>query len=142
MNIDQRYYMGTNNTNIIFDTKIHKRQWDNIKTKLDTMEVPTIIHQLQYYTLDMCYIYNTDTATTIVVDTPIIKYIPASHCLSVKTHNTTLPFFPTQYEYFNKQKQIVYKYVKGDVVLCETLEHTVTYYEIYGLTIDSIMSIP
>jgi hypothetical protein len=143
MEIEHKYYMGTaEGGNRVFNTKISKQIWDIIKNKLETSEKPSTSHFLQYYTHDSVYIVNIQENTTILAHTPVITYIPKPECLSVRMYLTTLPFFPTQYEYFNKQRHNVYKFTQSNgIVLSEIFENQQTLYEIYGLSIDAVKSI-
>jgi hypothetical protein len=143
MEIDQKYYIGkAEGDNRVFNTKIDKKVWDTIKNKLEIIEKPSTSRLLKYYTHDSIYIIDTRGNTTILSHTPVITYIPQPVCLSVKMHVTTLPFFPTQYEYFNKQQHNVYKYTQyNGIVLSEIFENQQPFYEIYGLSVDAIKSI-
>jgi hypothetical protein len=143
MEIEHKYYLGrTECDNRLFNTKIDKNKWDSIKKKMEQTDKPVISHVLKYYTHDSTYIVNKHENTTILSHTPIITYMTEHGCLSIKTHLTLLPSFPIQYEYFNKQKHIVYKYTQSNgIVLSEIVENHQTFYEIYGLSLDAIKSI-
>jgi hypothetical protein len=143
MEIEHKYYMGKiESDNRLFNTKIDKSRWDSIKHKLELSEKPSTSHLLKYYTHDSIYIVNISNNTTILAHTPTITCMTQPECLSVKTHLTTLPFFPVQYEYFNKQRHNVYKFTQyNGIVLSEIFENHQTFYEIYGFSTDSIKSI-
>ena len=143
MEIEHKYYAGRIECeNRLFNTKIDKNTWDSVKKKLEQTEKPIISHLLKYYTHDSAYIVNKTDNTNTLSHTPIITYMPQPECLSIKTHLTLLPSFPIQYEYFNKQKHIVYKYTQyNGIVLSEIFENHRTFYEIYGLSLDAIKSI-
>jgi hypothetical protein len=143
MEIEHKYYAGrTECDNRLFNTKIDKKKWNSIKNNLEQNEKPVVSHLFKYYTHDSVYVVNKAENTNTLSHTPIITYMPQHECLSIKTHLTLLPSFPIQYEYFNKQKHIVYKYTQyNGIVLSEILENHQTFYEIYGLSLDAIKSI-
>jgi len=143
MEIEQKYYTGKPEAdNRRFNTKIDKHIWDTLKNKLEISEKPSISHILKYYTHDSIYIVSKPENKTILAHTPTVTYIAQPECLHVKLHLTILPFFPVQYEYFNKQQHIVYKFTQyNGIVLSEIVENQQTFYEIYGLSVDTIKSI-
>jgi hypothetical protein len=143
MEIEYQYYAGkAESNNRLFNAKIDKQTWDSIKNRLETNEKPVFSRLLKYYTHDSVYIVDTLENKTILAHTPKITYITQPECLCVKTHLTLLPFFPVQYEYFNKQRHILYKFTQyNGIVLSEIFENHETFYEIYGFSVDSIKSI-
>jgi hypothetical protein len=132
--MNYRYYLGEFNieTNL-FHKNMGRDRWE--KLKCDKMKLTDNSRKLlQYYTMDRCFIkdkltgkiYTEKYNTIVLVD---------NNTLKVQVENRELPFFPTQYNYFNKQIHNIEEYrdKTGNIITFSNYkENGIDYYEIYS----------
>ena len=129
-----RYYLGDLNleTNL-FNKNIDRERWQNLKNN-KTKITANPITILQYYTIDRCFIKNKFTGKVFTEKYNVIK-ITDNNTLQIEIEQKELPFFPTQYNYFNKQIHNVEEYrdKTGNIITFSNYkENGIDYYEIYS----------
>jgi hypothetical protein len=126
------YYFGTFDPETkLFNKNIDKERWEKKKMGHTLISSRT---QLQYYTLDRCFIKNiTDgTASTEKMGTIQLK---GPHELLVESITNALPFFPVKYVYFNKQIHYIEDYQTADgkvISFSNYIENNTPFWEIYS----------
>lgn len=126
------YYLGQFNKDTnLFNKNLGKERWESLKngkTKVRSWS------ELRYYTIDRCFIKN-KTNGKVYTEKYLNSSLKGINELSVEVVRQELPFFPTQYNYFNKQINQLeeYKDSLGNIItFSEYLENGIHYYEIYS----------
>jgi hypothetical protein len=127
-----RYYLGEiNNETLLFNKNINSERWESLKcnkTKLNSYS------KLQYFTIDRCFIKNKSNGKITTENYGKIELID-KNILKVQVETKELPFFPTQYNYFNKQIHTIEDYLdkSGNIITFSNyIENGIHYYEIYS----------
>ena len=127
-----RYYSGVFNKDTnLFNKNISRDTWENFK--LDKTKISED-SELRYYTMDRCFIRNKSNGKVFTEKYPSTR-LNTEHELLVEVESNTLPFFPTQYSYFNKQTHHIEEYRNGlgnTITFSNYKENGIDYYEIYS----------
>lgn len=129
-----RYYFGEiNNETNLFNKNINHERWESLKvnkTKINDKSETL----LRYFTMDRCFIKNKTNGKITTEKYNTIELID-NNILKVQVETTELPFFPTQYDYFNKQLHNTEEYrdKNGNIITFSNyIENGINYYEIYS----------
>jgi hypothetical protein len=126
------YYFGTFNPNTkLFNKNVGREEWERKKAGHTLISCRT---ELRYYTQDRCFIKNKTLGTTTTEKFGTIQ-LKGPHELLVESTVNELPFFPTQYVYFNKQIHSIedYKTADGQIIsFSNYIENNTPFYEIYS----------
>ena len=132
--MNYRYYLGEiNNETKLFNKNINRERWELLKsnkTKLNSNSKAL----LQYFTIDRCFIKNKSNGKITFENYGKIELID-NNILKVQVETKELPFFPTQYNYFNKQLHTIEEYLdkSGNIITFSIYkENGIDYYEIYS----------
>jgi len=132
--MNYRYYLGHfNNETNQFNKNINVQCWESFKLDKTKCNNDTIT-LLQYFTIDRCFIKNKSNGKVITEHYGDIELID-NNTLKVQVETTELPFFPTQYNYFNKQIHSVENYLDKNgtkITFSKYKENGIDYYEIYS----------
>lgn len=129
-----RYYFGeVNNETNLFNKNINHERWESLKQNKTKINDKSEI-LLRYFTMDRCFIKN-KTNGKITTEKYNSNELIDNNILKVEVESIELPFFPTQYNYFNKQHHTTEEYYdkKGNkITFSNYIENGINYYEIYS----------
>lgn len=127
-----RYYLGVFNKDTnLFNKNISRDSWE--KFKLDKNKISEY-SELRYYTMDRCFIRNKSNGK-VYTEKYTSTRLNSGKELVVELECNTLPFFPTQYSYFNRQTVNIEEYRNGfgnTITFSNYKENGIDYYEIYS----------
>jgi hypothetical protein len=127
-----RYYRGVFNKDTnLFNKNISRDNWEKFKLNMTKISEYS---QLCYYTMDRCFIVNKSNGKVYTEKYPITR-LNSEKELVVEVESNPLPFFPTQYSYFNKQVHNIEEYrnsVGNTITFSNYKENGIDYYEIYS----------
>jgi hypothetical protein len=127
-----RYYLGVFNKDTnLFNKNISRDNWEKFKLNMTKISEDS---QLRYYTMDRCFIRNKTNGKVYTEKYPSTR-LNSQNELLVEVESNTLPFFPTQYSYFNKQTVSIAEYRNSfgnTITFSNYKENGIDYYEIYS----------
>jgi hypothetical protein len=129
--MNHTYYLGLfNNDTSLFNKNIGKELWEKYKDGKSFVSNRT---ELRYFTIDRCFIINKKNGNVSTEKCINMDLKSPTEFLVVSARHE-LPFFPTQYNYFNKQIHTIdeYKDNGNTIFFSNYVENGVDYYEIYS----------
>jgi hypothetical protein len=130
--MNHTYYLGVyNNDTSLFNKNIGKERWEKYKDGKSFIVNRT---ELRYFTVDRCFILNKKNGN-VYTEKCINMDLKSPTEFLVESARHELPFFPTQYNYFNKQIHTIdeYKDSNGNnICFSKYVENGLDYYEIYS----------
>ena len=98
---------------LVFNKNIGKERWEKYK---DAKSFVSNRNELRYFTIDRCFIINKKNGK-VYTEKCINMDLKSPTEFLVESARHELPFFPTQYNYFNKQIHTIdeYKDNNGDI---------------------------
>ena len=130
--MNHTYYLGAyNNETYLFNKNIGRERWE--KYKEGKIFVSNRV-ELRYFTMDRCFIKNKKNGK-IYTEKYITMNLKTPNDFLVEFTRHELPFFPTQYSYFNKQIHTIDEYhdINGNIICFSNyIENGINYYEIYS----------
>ena len=130
--MNHTYYLGVyNNDTSLFNKNIGKESWEKYKDGKSFVSNRT---ELRYFTIDRCFIINKNNGK-VFTEKSINMDLKSPTEFLVELVRHELPFFPTQYNYFNKQIHSIDEYTdsnENNVCFSNYVENGVDYYEIYS----------
>ena len=129
------YYLGKINNELNqFNKTIPNTYWINYKNRLHSRI--NEYNVVKYYSLDRIFSLNKKTGKTITEKPTIFSTNTKDQYdyIVIDNEEKELPFFPTQWSYFNKQviKITEYNLSNGVIYFSEVIEKGNTFYEIYS----------
>lgn len=129
------YYLGKINNELNqFNKTIPSSYWINCKNKLHSRI--NEYNVVKYYSLDRIFSMNKKTGKTLTEKPTIISTNTQGEYdyIVIDNDEKELPFFPTQWSYFNKQviKITEYNLNDGIIYFSEVTEKGNTFYEVYS----------
>lgn len=135
------FYLGKINNELNqFDKTFKSSKWLDYKNRIHSrINEYTVV---KYYSLDRIFAINKKTGKTLTQKPTIVSTNTkgAYDYIVIDNDEQELPFFPTQWSYFNKQVIKITEYNLGDgvVYFSEVIEKGSTYYEIYSNNLKSL----
>jgi hypothetical protein len=137
------YYLGKINNELNqFNKMISHEKWINLKNKIHSRI--NEYNVVKYYSLDRIFTLNKKTGKTITEKPTIVSTNTKDNYdyIVIDMEEKELPFFPTQWSYFNKQviKITEYNLNDGIIYFTEVTEKGNTFYEIYSNSLKALFN--
>jgi hypothetical protein len=137
------YYLGKINNELNqFNKMISHEKWNHLKNKIHSRI--NEYNVVKYYSLDRIFTLNKKTGKTITEKPTIVSTNTKDtyDYIAIDNEEKELPFFPTQWSYFNKQviKITEYNLNDGIIYFTEVTEKGNTFYEIYSNSLKALFN--
>jgi len=137
------YYLGKINNELNqFNKMISHEKWNHLKNKIHSRI--NEYNVVKYYSVDRIFTLNKKTGKTITEKPTIISTNTKDtyDYIVIDYEEKELPFFPTQWSYFNKQviKITEYNLNDGIIYFTEVTEKGNTFYEIYSHSLKALFN--
>lgn len=137
------YYLGKINNELNqFNKMISHEKWNHLKNKIHSRI--NEYNVVKYYSLDRIFTLNKKTGKTITEKPTIVSTNTKDtyDYIVIDNEEKELPFFPTQWSYFNKQviKITEYNLNDGIIYFTEVTEKGNTFYEIYSNSLKALFN--
>lgn len=135
------YYLGKINNELNqFNKTIQHNKWADYKNRVHSRI--NEYNLVKYYSLDRIFALNKKTGKTLTEKPTIISTNTKGEYdyIVIDNDEKELPFFPTQWSYFNKQviKITEYNLKDGVIYFTEVTEKGNTFYEIYSNSLKAL----